>query len=136
MTRAHPSPETLTEYASGALKTGGRLVLGVHLKACAACREDVARLEMIGGALLAAEPEAGLEPNALDRALAALERPERSEPKRMTLEDMTRGLWMPIGADQEQPLAYGDETCLCLSASEGPVKLAGLARLAQIFLRV
>src|SRR6201999_2313831 len=69
MIRVHPASETLVEYASGALKTGGRLVLGLHLQACAACRDEVARLEAIGGALLAAEPEASLEPNALDRAL-------------------------------------------------------------------
>jgi len=200
MTSAHPAPETLADYASGALKTGARLVLGLHLKACEACRRDVEGLEMIAGALLAAEPEAGLKPNALDRALAALERPEPPEPKRIALADMTRGLWMPIGAgaalkplpkvadpgerlfliraqsgcympehghtgmerlvvisgafeddqgrygpgdlvergpdDRHRPLAFGGETCLCLSASDGPIKLAGLARLAQIFIRV
>jgi putative transcriptional regulator len=200
MTNVHPAPETLVEYASGALKTGARLVLGLHLQACEACRSEVARLEAIGGALLAAEPEANLEPNALDRALASLERPERLEPKRMTLTDMGKGFWAPVGKgaslkplpkiadpgerlfliraqpgcympehghtgmerlvviagafedaqgrygpgdlvergpdDRHRPLARGDETCLCLSASEGPIKLTGIARLAQIFLRV
>lgn len=200
MTSVHPAPETLAGYASGAMKTGARLVLGVHLQACPACRREVERLEMIGGALLASEPAAGLTPNALDRALAAIERPDRAEPKRMTLADMTRGVWLPIGVgaalkplpkvadpgerlfliraesgrhlpehghtdmerlvviagafeddqgrygpgdlvergpdDRHRPLAYGGETCVCLSASDGPIKLTGLARLAQIFLRV
>jgi putative transcriptional regulator len=200
MTSVHPAPETLVEYASGTLKTGARLVLGLHLQACEACRGEVARLEAIGGALLAAEPEASLAPDALDRALASLERADRPEAKRMTLADMGKGFWAPIGkgaalkplpkvadpgerlfliraepgcsmpehghtgmerlvvitgafedaqgrygegdlvergpADRHQPLACGGETCLCLSASEGPIKLSGLARLAQIFLRV
>ena len=200
MINVHPAAETLVEYASGALKTGARLVLGLHLQACEACRSEVARLEAIGGALLAAEPEASLAPNALDRALASLERAERPEPKRMTLADMSKGFWAPIGKgasmkplpkvadpgerlfliraepgcympehghtgmerlvvitgtfedgqgrygpgdlvergpeDRHQPFASGSETCLCLSASEGPIKLHGLARLAQIFLRV
>jgi putative transcriptional regulator len=200
MTSVHPAPETLVEYASGALKTGARLVLGLHLQACEACRDEVACLEAVGGALLAAEPEAKLSADALDRALASLERAQRPEPKRMTLADMSKGLWAPIGrgaalkplpkiadpgerlfliraesgcympehghtgmerlvvingafedaqgrygpgdlvergpADRHRPLACGDETCLCLSASEGPIKLSGLARLAQIFLRV
>ena len=38
--------------------------------------------------------------------------------------------------DRHRPVACAGETCLCLSASDGPVKLSGLARLAQIFLRV
>ncbi|HEY4031142.1 MAG TPA: cupin domain-containing protein [Caulobacteraceae bacterium] len=198
MTTAHPDPDTLVEYAAGGLKTGARLVLGVHLKTCAACRREVGRLEAVGGALLQAEPQAALAPDALDRAMASLDR--TAEPQRVTLKEMTRGFWTPIGAgaalkplsriadpgeklyliraeggrgmpehghtgkerlvvitgafqddqgrygpgdlvergpeDRHQPVACEGETCLCLSATEGPVKLAGLARLAQIFLRI
>ena len=198
MTRAHPASETLAEYASGGLKTGARLVLGVHLKACDVCRREVRRLEAIGGALLESQPEAALAPDALDRALASLDRTE--EPSRMSLQDMAKGFWTPIGRgaalkplpkvadpgerlyliraeggqglpehghtgmerlvvltgafednqgrygpgdlvergpeDRHRPVACEGETCLCLSASEGPLKLSGLARLAQIFLRV
>lgn len=198
MTRAHPAPETLVEYASGGLKTGARLVLGVHLRACEACRRDVGRLEAVGGALLEAQPNADLAPDALDRAMASLDRTR--EPPRMSLKDMTKGSWTPIGVgaalkplprvadpgerlyliraeggrglpehghtgmerlvviagafeddqgrygpgdlvergpeDRHRPTACEGETCLCLSATEGPVKLSGLARLAQIFLRI
>ena len=198
MTRVHPAPETLVDYASGGLKTGARLVLGVHLKACDACRREVGRLEAIGGALLESQPEAALAPGALDRAMASLDRTE--EPIRMSLQDMAKGFWTPIGRgaalkplpkvadpgerlyliraeggqglpehghtgqerlvviagafednqgrygpgdlvergpqDRHRPVACEGETCLCLSVSEGPLKLSGLARLAQIFLRV
>src|SRR6185312_8302478 len=95
MTSTHPAPETLLEYASGGLKTGARLVLGVHLKACEACRREVGRLEAFGGALLETQPEAALAPGALDRAMASLDRTE--EPERMTLNDMATGFWTPIG---------------------------------------
>jgi putative transcriptional regulator len=198
MTMSHPASETLVDYASGGLKTGARLVLGVHLKACAACRREVARLESIGGAMLQDQPQAALAPDALSRAMASLDRTE--EPQRMTLNDMTKGFWTPIGKgaalkplpkvadpgervfliraeggkglpehghtgmerlvviagafeddqgrfgpgdlvergpeDRHRPVACEGETCLCLSASDGPVKLSGFARLAQIFLRI
>jgi putative transcriptional regulator len=198
MTLAHPAAETLAEYASGGLKTGARLVLGVHLQACEACRHEIGRLEAIGGALLEAEPEEALAPDAVDRAMASLDRTE--EPHRMGLKEMAEGFWTPIGPgaalkplpriadpgerlylirarggqgmpehghtgmerlvviagafednhgrygpgdlvergaeDRHRPIACAGETCLCLSATEGPVKLSGLARLAQIFLRI
>ena len=198
MNSAHPATETLVGYASGGLKTGARLVVGMHLKVCAACRREVARLESIGGAFLEAQPEAPLAPHALDRAMAALD--QTREPSRMTLEEMSKGLWTPIGlgtamkplrkiadpgeqlyliraeggralpehghtgierlvviagalqdehgrfgpgdlvergpGDLHRPVACEGETCLCLAATEGPLKLSGLARLAQVFLRI
>ena len=198
MSNAHPAPETLVDYASGGLKTGARLLVGIHLKGCEACRREVARLESIGGALLESQPEAALAPHALDRAMASLD--QTREPRRMTLEEMSKGFWTPIGAgaalkplpkiadpgeqlyliraeggralpehghsgterlvviagalqdahgrfgpgdfvergpeDRHRPVACEGETCLCLAATEGPVKLSGLARLAQVFLRI
>lgn len=195
MSLRHPEPATLEAYAGGALPSGARAVLAVHLKHCAACRDEVARLESVGGALLAEEPPAALPREALDRALAALEAPPRT-PTRLDLETaMSRGRWLAFpgglavkrlralaapgeqvvlirarpgtslphhghrgperlvvlqGAfeddlgrydagdlsergpeDVHQPVACEGETCICLSASEGPLKLSGVARLLQ-----
>lgn len=199
MTISHPSPESLADYASGALKTGARLVLGIHLGACAHCRREVERLEAVGGALLAQADSADLAPDALDRALASIERPATPVP-RLGLQDLMKGLWVPVGpgvalkplrkiADpgerlfliraeggrsmpehghtgverlavitgafqddqgrfdagavvergpehRHQPKACPGETCLCLSASDGPVRLSGVARVAQAILGI
>lgn len=198
MSSVHPSPDTLIAYAGGGLKTGARMVTALHLEVCPACRREVAGLEAVGGALLEAQPEAALAPDALDAALASLDRAE--EPPRMTLSDMAKGFWTPIGPgaglkplpkvadpgeqlyliraeggralpehghsgierlvvisgafedqhgrygpgdlvergpeDRHRPVACPGETCVCLAATEGPVKLSGLARLAQFVLRI
>lgn len=76
--RHHPEPALLVDYATGALDVGPRLVLAAHLGACPACRAEVALAEAVGGAVLDALPPAPLSPDALDRALARIERPAPS----------------------------------------------------------
>lgn len=196
MTSRHPSPETLAEYAAGSLKSGARLVLQLHLRACPECRIEVERMEQIGGALLVDAPEAALAPDALHRAFARLEAPAAAPAPRLTLEQILgRGLWIPLGTglcvkplssfadpgeglvliraaggralpehghsgperlvvmrgafqdDQglyaagdlsergpehrHQPVACPGEACLCLSATDGPLRLSGAARWLQ-----
>ncbi|HEY5412416.1 MAG TPA: cupin domain-containing protein [Caulobacteraceae bacterium] len=199
MNTSHPISETLAAYASGGLKTGARLVLGVHLRACAACRREIERLDNLGGALLADEEPVAMEPGALARTLAALDTPE--PPRRLSLDvAMQRGVWLPAGPgvavkrlgriadpgehlfliraaggrplpehghsgperlvvltgafedtqgrygqgdlvergpqDRHQPIACEGETCLCISVTEGPLKLSGIARWVQPMLGV
>lgn len=62
----HPSDETLSAYAAGALDEGSAFVVAAHLALCAECREAARDFECIGGALLA-----DAEPERLDRAIAA-----------------------------------------------------------------
>jgi putative transcriptional regulator len=71
----HPSPETLLDFARGALEDGRSLVLSAHLGACAECRAAVRLGEAVGGALLSELEPAAMAPDALDQALAAIERP-------------------------------------------------------------
>ena len=66
----HPSDETLLDFARGALSPGRSLVLSAHLGVCPACRASVRLAEAVGGALLGE-----LAPDALDQALARIERP-------------------------------------------------------------
>lgn len=195
MSLRHPEPATLEAYACGALASGARAVVSIHVKHCAACRAEIARLESVGGALLAEEPPAALAPEALARALAALEAPPRLAARLDLKTAMSRGGWLAFpgglavkrlralaapgervvlirarpgtslphhghrgperlvvlqGAfeddlgrydagdlsergpeDLHQPVACPGETCICLSASEGPLKLTGVARLLQ-----
>ncbi|HVZ99031.1 MAG TPA: ChrR family anti-sigma-E factor [Caulobacterales bacterium] len=55
----HPSDETLTAYAAGALEPGFGLVAGAHVETCAACRAKVGAFEAASGeALERLAPEA------------------------------------------------------------------------------
>jgi putative transcriptional regulator len=76
----HPSQDLLLGYASGRLGRGPSLVIGVHLRACPACRAEVGRLEAVGGALLEAQAPTAMAPDALARALARIQEPRPPEP--------------------------------------------------------
>jgi len=80
--RHHPSAERLIGYAAGTIAPGPHLVLATHLRACAACREEVALTESVGGALLSSLPPEAMAPDALAKALARIERPEPTRPGR------------------------------------------------------
>lgn len=82
MNTAHPKPELLAAYADGSLSDGMSLLVASHLTFCPPCRKAVARLEALGGALLAeAEPVAPVAAS-LAATLARLdhEEPELSVP--------------------------------------------------------
>jgi putative transcriptional regulator len=72
----HPFDARLFDYAAGALPTGQRLVMATHLSSCAECAGKVAVAEAVGGALVSSLPPAAMAPDALDRALARIERPQ------------------------------------------------------------
>ena len=76
----HPSEEVLLSRAAGRLGKRLALVVDAHLGACPDCRRRTAQWEAVGGALLEGLPPATLAPDALDRALARIERPDRSPP--------------------------------------------------------
>lgn len=75
----HPSEELISACASGALRPGAALIVRAHLAACPACRATAGFFESLGGALLASEPPESLAPDALDRALGAIDRPSAAE---------------------------------------------------------
>lgn len=76
MIRHHPGLDLLTEYASGALAEPVALVVACHASLCPDCRAQVARLEGVAGAMLDALPPEPVADDALDAALARIERPE------------------------------------------------------------
>jgi putative transcriptional regulator len=73
MIRHHPSDATLTSHAAGHLPALHGRVLAVHLASCPRCRDEVHRMEEVGGALLATLPPAALHPDALAHMLARLD---------------------------------------------------------------
>ena len=73
--RHHPAEDVLLAHAAGKLGAGAALVVAIHLEGCAACRALVGALEVAGGAMLADLPAAAMSSLALQRALAAIERP-------------------------------------------------------------
>lgn len=73
--RHHPSDDLLVDYAAGGLAHGPRLVIASHLGACAACSAAVRLAESVGGVMLEDLPGTALDPDALARALAQIDRP-------------------------------------------------------------
>ncbi|MEP6968436.1 MAG: ChrR family anti-sigma-E factor [Pseudomonadota bacterium] len=88
----HPSHEVLVDYAAGAVAPGQAMVIATHLRACAACRGEVALADAVGGALLGALPPAPMREDALARALAGIERPARNPPP----PPAPRPDWIPV----------------------------------------
>lgn len=83
MAFAHPTHEHLATYATGALSDGMSLLVASHLTYCPDCRHKVARLEMLGGAVISeAEAPVDMRAPSLDTALAALdeEAPQETVP--------------------------------------------------------
>lgn len=76
MTRHHPAEDVLWGYYRGALKPGLALVVRSHLDLCSHCRSDLALFDAIGAALLDEADGVAMADNALDLALARIERPE------------------------------------------------------------
>lgn len=73
MTQHHPSPEILTQYASGALHAGAMLVVACHIGSCAVCSSEVALWECAAGALLESSTPVALSEGALERMLMRLD---------------------------------------------------------------
>ena len=71
----HPGPELLLGHVTGGLAVPFAVLIGAHLELCAHCRAEAARLEAIGGDLLAELPPAGSPDGGLAATLARLDEP-------------------------------------------------------------
>ncbi len=72
----HPAEDVLWDYYRGALKPGLALVVRSHLELCPHCRGDIALFDAVGGVMLDGIEGVAMADNALDLALARIERPE------------------------------------------------------------
>lgn len=93
--RYHPADERLLEHAAGSLTACPDLVIATHLRACPECRAKVALGEALGGALLTALPPAVMSADALERALARIERPEPAVVTARTVAPLTDWIEAP-----------------------------------------
>lgn len=113
MTQHHPDIHLLTEYAAGVAPTGVSLCIAAHLEHCPKCRNQVAKLESLGGAMFEQDDALQLSQafisetatdSALEKTFAAIDRLEEEtlrEAKRSesTLPRCLKGL-IPSGLDQ------------------------------------
>lgn len=72
----HPGEDLLWDYFRGALAPGLALSVRAHLDLCPHCRDDLRVFTAIGGAMLESVEGVAMSDNALDLALARIERPE------------------------------------------------------------
>lgn len=120
----HPAPETLAAFAAGTMRAGFDFVTAVHVRGCAECRDEVARLEAFGGAMIDEVEAAPLGEDALARLMARIEAPAPAAPASRTMEQLLRvgkrrwvapGVWT---AKVDTPHAKGDRVYL-LSVAPG-----------------
>lgn len=76
--RHHPASALLLDFAAGNANAEHARVLSAHVMSCPICRAEVDLAERIGGGLLETLEPVPMAADALDRALAMLDRPEAS----------------------------------------------------------
>lgn len=101
----HPDISTLMAFSAGSLDEPYAVVVATHVAMCEACREQIKRIDIIGGALLVSEPTAPLAPHALDRLMSRLDddvmEAERPAPAPQVRKDVppTLSHYLPKGLD-------------------------------------
>jgi putative transcriptional regulator len=90
----HPDPDDLASYASGVAPEWMSVVVACHLTYCSDCRDDVALLDDLGGALLDTLADPGGAPLAAPVATA----PSVEAPKKTAYVDspIARGIPRPL----------------------------------------
>jgi putative transcriptional regulator len=120
----HPAPETLTAFAAGTLRAGFDFVTAVHVRGCAECRAEVARLEALGGVIIDSVEAAAPDTDALARVMARIEAPLPASPAPRSMDQVLRfgkrrwvapGVWT---AKVETPHAKDDRVYV-LSVAPG-----------------
>lgn len=116
----HPIDDVLLAYAAGSLDQAMALLVASHLTLCPRCRDEVARAEAVGGALLDDLPPSDTALDLLDVVLARLDEPAPAvpvkllpplpgsilpQPLRQSLGgDLDRVRWKRLGQGLEQAL--------------------------------
>ena len=76
----HPDYEWLEQYAAGSLSLGPALCVAVHVSLCIECRQQVAAMQSVGGALLGAIGDTPVGDDMLQVILDKIDAEPRSEP--------------------------------------------------------
>ena len=69
----HQSDELLVDYAAGALGEAWSLAIATHLALCPSCRQNLSRLEALGGDLLDAASPEPVNDNLFDGVMVCLD---------------------------------------------------------------
>jgi putative transcriptional regulator len=95
MIRHHPDPAALFEYATGAAPEPVAVIVASHLAYCAECRDEVARLETVGGVLVGGLDAAAMAPDALAATMARLAEPAPPAALAPALDEASRRIVPP-----------------------------------------
>lgn len=77
----HPSDAVLADYVGGGMRPAFATVIAAHLEGCGHCCSTVRALEALGGEMVVDLPREALSGDALDRAMASIERPTSAVPQ-------------------------------------------------------
>ena len=69
----HQSDELLVDYVAGALGEAWSLAIATHLALCPSCRQNLSRLEALGGDLLDAASPEPVNDNLFNGVMACLD---------------------------------------------------------------
>ncbi len=72
----HPGEDLLWDYYRGVLAPGQSITIHAHLESCDHCRTEMKLFDLIGSAMLDEVEGVAMSENALDLALARIERPD------------------------------------------------------------
>lgn len=130
--RHHLPEETLLDYAAGAASAPLALLVACHLALCARCREALASLEAVGGALLTGIEPAALPAEAKAALLARLDQPVTVEPAPAPAGDadlplpLRRLLDRPVATLQWRPLVPGLRDSLLMQTDGDTLRLLAI----------
>lgn len=97
----HPKPESLMSCSAGSMPEAFAAIMACHIEICPACREDLAWLEYVGGALLESLPPAPISGPAPVMAMRACEAGDDSYDADITqpVGDVPGPLMQAVGRD-------------------------------------
>ncbi len=78
MVSTHPTFDMISACAAGRASNGVALLVSAHMTFCARCRDEIARLESLGGALFAMSEPSEVAPGMLDALMERIEAHETS----------------------------------------------------------
>lgn len=130
----HPADEFLLAYGAGSLDEATALLVATHLTLCPRCRDEVARIETVGGTMLEDLPRAEMQAGALDAVLARLDEPtlpQRCRPRPTAPSFIPEPLRSYLGGGIDdirwKRLANGLEQSLVLESGRARARLYRIA---------
>jgi putative transcriptional regulator len=103
----HPDDSTLLSYAAGSLPGALAVVVAAHVTVCRRCRDAVATMELIGGAMLSGLPGTTLQRPAPERPELKRRRPPAPAPAGEVPAPLAQLIGTDLGAQRWRWIARG-----------------------------